>query len=148
MGFDRADLVDQAGFTEGDILPVASFASRSKSIAQTTSTSFTRTFNLCDQFLPERFGVADGPTIRVRLTARLNPGTGETYEVRVRGGGTGQITPALSATGGSGANLSTGWVTPVNIPSAPDRVTVEHRTDPGSNASEVTIPVFQVGVEL
>jgi len=148
MGFDTQDLLKQAKYTEGDVLPLATFTPPSGRRATITSSTFTVSFDLGDFRIPFGLYVPDVDDLKVAAFAQINPGDGEEMDIRYRNTTSNQtvveVTNITELT-----RVNTGFVdyNPEN-PQVADTVRYQHRTNPGTNTSQSNAPALVLGVEL
>jgi hypothetical protein len=148
MGFDRADLLSQAQFSEGDILPVFSQNANASLSVSTTSTSYTDLTQLLNIRYDLNDLFDDDAAVYGRAGGSLIPGTGETQDFRVQNIDAG-VTLAEIEGVASLTKFTTGWqrfdhtqFTGVNT------IRAQTRTSPGTDSSTVSVPTLFVGVEL
>jgi hypothetical protein len=148
MGFDRTDLLQQAGYSEGDVVPVVSLGAEQADGQDTTSTTFTVLGNLTDTHITWDAVIPPDAQGVVRHIGLGNPGTDETLDTRVSNvtdsEGTATVTGITST-----ETFDSGWTeyTPTTT-SAPIRVMTGARTNPGANSSSILRQTVLVGVQL
>lgn len=148
MPFDRHDLARQAGYEEGDVLTLMAWTPNQAISASTTSTTFVQVNTMHRQFFRWDNHLPSGATGVVKLSARIVPGTDETYTVRIFNQTDTESTGAI-VSGSAAANVTSDWVeyTPPTTDSLIE-FKFQHKTDPGNNSSIVTPTLFTLGVQL
>lgn len=140
-------LVGSAKFVgAGDVLPIACFTQGAATSATTTSTTYTDETEVFTSRVPFGEIVPDGAQLAVNLSGTAFPGSGESYDIRVRNVDDGST--LVEATDASG-KLSTGFVNYSNFTGGvPKTVRIQHRTNPGSNSSELLFPTIWIGLRF
>jgi len=148
MGFDKVDLLQQTGYSDGDIVPLFALSPSATESFSTSSTSFSNAPKLINTAVPEFDNLGPITALRVQLSCRLNPGTGETATARLNSGRVG--TPSNSEISATTAEFTrSGWAD-VDIQSGggTNAIFVELKTDPGNNSTAIDRATAFVGVEL
>jgi len=146
--FSPVGRLNDAGFSEGDILPVSTIATVDNRQKTVSSASFQRDPSLFSVFtLLKRFGPIDNLYFSIFL--RLEPGSGETVTGRIQNVTDGETVVTVSGDQGSITNEHTPWKkyrpTTVN-----DSILIryEHKTEPATNSSNSQDVAVSIGVEL
>jgi len=136
-----------AGWEEGDFLPVMTFSE--PTTGSTTSTTYDYLTGVIDvraiawdTYLPS------GGTTQVALSCRVAPGAGETLDIAVENYTDDEN--ALEETGITSEDVNH-LVGPVDYTPPTKtgvRLITKARTDPGSNSSEISEVSFIIGVKL
>lgn len=145
---DRDEL-RQAGYQEGDFLPVVGFGPF-KLDQSFTNTSYDHVRNLLTTRLRwDELPIPDGASTQVFLQCQVNPGSEETVSVRV-------YNPTDSETVAEETGLSTSFemvtlgpvdYTPTTT-SSDLTLQPEVKTDAGSSSCEIVTPYLGVGVKI
>lgn len=145
---DAMALLNAAGFSSGDVVAVWSVNAVSSQSASTTNTTYEND----NAILQARFQwddyIPDGAQGVVKMEGTFAAGTGEDYDVQLRNDTDIEEMVSITSPDNPGA-VSSGWTeyTPSTTDSPLD-IRFRHRTNPGSNSSQVFYPHFSVGVEL
>ena len=148
MPFDRTDLLRQAGYESGDIVPIATISPNAARAASTTSTSFTEALDLFRWRVQWNLLTPAGLQTVANFTLRVEPGTDETYSARAFNL-TDKETVAALTDQTQPNNTATGWTdyTPTRTDSS-IAIDFQHKTEPGTNSSQAREPYLQIGVRL
>lgn len=148
MGFDQADLLRQSAYSPGDVVPLVTLNDHSGGGTDTTNTSFTGA-NIRGAHILRLDRIApSGAQLVASMAADLRPGTDETYDVRYRDL-TNNDTIAEITDVTTNQFVQSDWT--AYTPSDPDNagfITVQHRTDPGTNPSNISDNALLIGVQL
>jgi len=141
-------LLAEAGFVEGDFLPLYTFSPNANASVGTTSTTYNSdpTISRADVIWGDLF--PSGVESQVLGIATLVPGAGETVDVRIQNHADGEtIAEETGFTGTTGVTLGPVSYTPTTTASRIDIYT-EWRTSPGTNSSDLWTPQIVLGVKV
>ena len=142
------DSLKDAGYNDGDILPVTGISTQSRRSSSTTSTTFVTETTLHDS-LSHWGRLVPVTNAFVALSVRFNSDTGETPTGRIYNSTDDE--EVLSVTGNAGAitDIFTPWQG-YQPPTTGDPIQLiyQHKTDTGTNSIASVIPTLWFGVEL
>lgn len=151
MGFSKSGgggLLEDAGYASGDTVTVASFHNNTSSSRTTSSSTYTTDQGLGLQSVTTDL-LPSGTTFRVRIIARMAPGTDEEAFIRLT-----NLTDTETVTGTETSRTSigmadSGWTnyTPTTTGS-PISIATQVKTTPGSANSSFNRVSGFFGVEL
>jgi hypothetical protein len=147
-GFSPAGRLNDAGYSEGDIFPIAGVSTQKERATATTSTTYTSETSLHDSIQRwDRIGPTDN--IYVALSLRFNAGAGETPSGRIYNNTDNEEIISTTGDAGTITDVFTDWQDykpPTNT--SPVQLFYEHKTDTGTNSITTAIPTLWYGVQL
>lgn len=138
MGLRTPDLLFQAGYEPGTVQPALSINSYQRQSFSTGVFSYGTFTSLVDHLGPAADSFPGQSNTKVRLSAQLDPGTGEQVSVRVFNFSTRNPLAAIEDVGGFD-NATSAWVD--YDPSAqaePQALALQARTRPANNTSDIS----------
>lgn len=147
MGFDTKDILREAGYSEGDFLPIYTAANGGFTRITTSSSSYVSSGNNLRQETDYDNLFPSGAQPAVLLTATINPGSGEEAFIQVTQDDGSDPIPGSELSTTTLESISTGWVefSPISGVGA---VLCEVKTEPGSNSSTFDNFAVTYGVKL
>jgi hypothetical protein len=148
MPFDREDTLRQAGYEEGDIIPLIATTPPQDRQASTTSTSFVVVANTGQSIIPWD-SLSPNTNLKAGIAVRLLPGAGETITAGFQNETDGEEVVTVTGEAGAVSLEFSGFqaYTP-STTSTPVRISFKHKVDQGNNSSRSIAPSLIIGKEL
>lgn len=148
MGFDRPELLAQAGYDTGDFLGIGpSVGPRNNSSSSTASSTYSTQFGVIDHTINFDDWRPAGSNLQVIWTADLDP-SGDQIDFRLEGSGSGA--KFAEVTGTTASTVVTSGV--VDAPEATlqssERLNFQIRNSDNSTSVSASSIVVQFGIEL
>lgn len=148
MPFDRNDLTREAGYSEGDVLPLETIVNPGSNGDSTTSSSFVDTFSALQlAWDPDSLLAADQTTLKTRLTVLTETVDG-TLHVRARDTTNGRTIGQEIVTTGAFDPVGQDQWYDYTPPTAPIKIRGQIRNEDGASTVAIRNVRLQFGIEL